>query len=178
MWRSSDAGLQLSCHQYGSLSDNVLLCGSPIHFSVIGVLISHTGESSANIKKESNEKPCHVPGFLLWLPAVPSCCSTGTEGCWGVFVVLGSSFCGAWGTAFVPGTPCFVDSAIKCYGILICYLLIFHFLQFWHADLILMKRLPWDMNTFLELRVGLSKHFPRISSLTPVSFPRERVGFL
>ena len=34
-----------------------------------------------------------------------------------------------------------------------------------------MKRLPWDMNTFLELKVGLAKHFPRISSLTPVSFP-------
>lgn len=94
-------------------------------------------------------------------PSVP-CCS-----CWG-----------AWGTVLVPGTQHFVDSTIKCYGILICSLLIFHFLNFWHSDAILSKTLPGDMNTFLELKVWLTKLFPRISSLTPIPFPREGLGLL
>lgn len=90
--------------------------------------------------------------------------------------VPGSSCWGAWGTVLVPGTQSFVDSTIKCYGILICSLLIFHFLNFWHSDAILSKRLPGDMNTFLKLKVWLPKHFLRISSLAPIPFPREGMG--
>lgn len=151
---------------------------APSVVSVVGVLASHVWDSSASIKKERNKKPWRVPWFLLWLSAVPSCRSTGTEGHWGVSAVPGSSCWGAWGTASTLGTPHFVDSTIKCYGILICYLLIFHFLHFWHSDPILMKRLPQDMNAFLELKVGLAKHFPRMSSFTPGPFPREGVGSL
>lgn len=151
---------------------------APSVVPVVGVLVSHIGDSSASIKKERHKKSWRAQWLLLWVSAVSSCHSAGTEGLWGVSEVPGSGCWGAWGTAFVPRTPRFVDSTIKCYGILICYLLIFHFLRFWHSDPILMKRLPWDMNTLLELKVGLAKHFPRISSLTPDSFPREGMGSL
>lgn len=106
---------------------------APSVVSVAGVLTSHIRDSRANITKERNEKPWRVPGFLLCLWAAPSCRSTGTAGRWEVSAVPGSSCWGAWGTAFVPGMPRFVDSTIKCYRILICYLLIFHFLCFWHS---------------------------------------------
>lgn len=94
------------------------------------------------------------------------------------FSVLGCGCWSAWGTVLVPGTQRFVDSTIKCYGILICSLLIFPFLDFWHSDAILLKRLPGDMNTFLELEVWLAKHFPRISSLTPIPVLREGLVWL
>lgn len=92
--------------------------------------------------------------------------------------VLGRGCWGAWGTVLVPGTRSFVDSTIKCNGILICSLFMFHFHNFWHSDAILLKRLPEDVNTFLELEMWLAKHFPSISSLTPIPFPREGLGLL
>lgn len=144
------------------------------------VLVSHTQDSAANIKKERKENPWHVPGFLHWVSCVPSCHSAGTVGAGETqpLSVRGCSCWGAWGTVLVPGTQRFVDSTIKCYGILICSLVIFHFLNFWHSDAILLKRLPGDINTFLELKMWLAKNFPRISSLTPIPFPREGLGLL
>lgn len=156
--RNSDAGQPLSHRPCDSLRQCAALQKSHPLFPLFSLVTFKTVLQT--LKRKGRRNPDTYQDFCFESRVFPA----GTAGQAQPLSVPGCNCWGAWGTVLVPGTQRFVDSTIKCYGILICSLLIFHFLNFWHSYAVLLKRLPGVMNIFLELKVWLAKHFPSISS--------------